>query len=144
LNAEGSRLCTAGADDAARLTCEEVQVLTLDEILEQAGNPRIDFISIDVEGFEMQVLSGFDLQRHQPALLLLEDNFPNRLRVHRYMKDQGYRLVKRTGCNNWYVPRNQPFTMTTSWERVKLFRKMYLGTAFRKLKHALGGAGDGA
>jgi len=142
LNAEGSKL---GSPDPARPAAagyEEVQVMTLDDILEQAGNPRIDFLSIDVEGIELQVLRGFDLKKHRPQLMLIEDNFPNRLKVHRYLKQQGWRLVKRTGCNNWYVAQDQPFTMTTPWESLKLFRKMYLGTAFRKLKGALTGRGS--
>lgn len=51
----------------------------------------------------------------------------------------GYRLVKRTGCNNWYVPKGQPFGLTTIWEQIMLFRKMYLSTALRKLQMILTG-----
>jgi len=116
---------------------EEVRVMTLDDILDQAGNPQIDFVSIDVEGLELQVLRGFDIRRHRPRLLIIEDNFPNRLKVHRHMKRQGYRLVKRTGCNNWYIPKDQPFALTTAWETIKLYWKMYPGTAFRKLRNLL-------
>jgi len=118
---------------------EEVQVVTLDDILNQAQNPQIDFISIDVEGFELQVLQGFNIAKHQPKLLLIEDNFSQRLNVHRYLKRNGYRLVKRTGCNNWYVPKGWPFGLSTAWERMMLFRKMFLGTPFRKLKMTLTG-----
>jgi FkbM family methyltransferase len=138
LNDAGSRLAPP-SEGLPVAGYEEVQVMTLDEILKQAGNPRMDFLSIDVEGFELEVLRGFDLERHQPRLLLIEDNFLNRLKVHRHMKRRGYRLVKRTGCNNWYVPRGQSFDLSTTWEKVKLFRKMYLGTAFRKLKGCLAG-----
>lgn len=60
---------------------EEVQVVTLDDILTQAQNPGIDFVSIDVEGFELQVLRGFNLAKHQPKLLLIEDNISERLTV---------------------------------------------------------------
>ncbi len=131
---------TASRPDVSLVTgYEEVRVMTLDEILKQAGNPKVDFLSIDVEGLELEVLHGFNLEKHQPRLLLIEDNLPNRLNVHRHMKQHGYRLVKRTGCNNWYVPNNQPFDLSSTWERVKIFRKMYPGTAFRKLKAALAG-----
>jgi len=37
---------------------EEVEVRTLDEVLAEAGNPKLDFMSLDVEGFELQVLRG--------------------------------------------------------------------------------------
>lgn len=41
----------------------DVPVRTLDEILTDAGMPYIDFISIDVEGHEVEVLEGLDLTR---------------------------------------------------------------------------------
>lgn len=53
---------------------ETVRLATLDDILAEAGNPRIDFVSIDVEGMEMDVLRGFDLERHRPGLVMLEDH----------------------------------------------------------------------
>ncbi|MDE3066832.1 MAG: FkbM family methyltransferase [Verrucomicrobiota bacterium] len=114
---------------------EEVEVRTLDEILAEAGNPKLDFVSIDVEGMELQVLRGFDLSRHRPTVLLVED-WLHGLGVQRHLARHGYRVVKRTGVNNWYVPKGQPFYMATWTERLKLFRKMYLGLPFRKIKLA--------
>ncbi|MET0471587.1 MAG: FkbM family methyltransferase, partial [Xanthobacteraceae bacterium] len=53
----------------------EVPVRTLDDILVEAGAPtRFDFLSIDVEGHELEVLSGFDVVRWRPRLILLEDH----------------------------------------------------------------------
>ncbi len=115
---------------------EEVEVVTLDEVLSQAGNPKIDFLSIDVEGTELEVLQGFDLRRHQPGLILVEDDVHS-LILHRYLSSHAYRLVKRTGCNNWYVPKHRPFALTSPGERLKLFRKMWLGTPWRALQHKL-------
>ena len=129
-----SKLAAHKPEAAPVTRVEKVQVMTLDQVLAKAGNPQLDFISIDVEGFEYNVLRGFNLRQHQPRLLLVEDNLPNRLKVHRHIKQQGYRLVKRTGCNNWYVPHGQPFAYSSAWERLRIFRKMYLGTAFRNLK----------
>ena len=114
---------------------ENVKVTTLDAILESAGQPKIDFISIDVEGTEVDVLRGFDLARHRPALLLIEDKV-NNLRKHSYLTNHGYKLVRRTSLNNWYIPRDQPYHQTPLLERIGLIRKMYLGTPFRRLKLA--------
>jgi hypothetical protein len=55
------------------------------------------------------------------------------------MNAHGYQLVKRTGCNNWHIPDDQQFELSSNWERVKILRKMFLGTAFRKLKAVLAG-----
>jgi len=62
-------------------------------------------------------------------MILIEDHLEN-LSVHRHLVRHGYRLVKRTGVNNWYVPKRQPFHMTTPAERLKLFRKMFPGASF--------------
>lgn len=109
---------------------EDVEVRTLDDILAEAENPKLDFVSIDVEGSELQVLCGFDLGRHRPALLMLEDHL-QRLDVHRHLIRNNYRLVKRTGCNNWYVPHDAPFRLSTRVERFQLWKEIYLDTPVR-------------
>jgi len=110
-----------------------VELKTLDDILEEIDPPNIHFVSIDVEGLQLEVLLGFSLQKYRPQLLLVEDHLYN-LRTHRYLVQQDYRLVKRTSLNNWYIPRGVPFILSGLWERLLLWRKVWLGTPFRKLK----------
>jgi len=50
----------------------EVPARTLSSVLDEAAAPEIDLLSLDVEGFEPQVLRGLDLERHAPRLLLVE------------------------------------------------------------------------
>lgn len=106
---------------------ETVMVTTLDKILSEAGGPAIDFLSIDVEGMEMEVLRGFDLKKARPALMLIEDHLKS-MAVHWHVLGNGYRLVKRTGCNNWYVPKGTPFNLTPLGERFDLWRRIYVNT----------------
>jgi FkbM family methyltransferase len=120
-------------DDVAIDRVEEVEVRTLDDVLAEAGNPRLDLVSIDVEGVELQVLRGFDLERHRPAILLVEDHL-QKMNVHRYIKRHGYNLVKRTGCNSWYVPRGAEFKLTTPGERFGLRKEIWLDTPVRCLR----------
>ncbi|HVM49674.1 MAG TPA: FkbM family methyltransferase [Candidatus Acidoferrum sp.] len=115
----------------------EVEVVTLDELLAQAGNRKPDFVSIDVEGTELDVLRGFSLSRHRPDLLIVEDHVAD-LRLHSYLGGQGYKLIKRTGSNNWYVPATVKYPVRLG-ERLKLFRKMRLGTPLRQFKQLLRG-----
>ena len=53
---------------------------TLNNIIENSKfkNSKIDFVSIDVEGNEMNVLNGFDLKKYKPKLILLEFILPNK------------------------------------------------------------------
>jgi FkbM family methyltransferase len=115
-------------------TVIEVPIRTLDDVLGEAGAPQpLDFLSIDVEGHEIEVLRGFDFARWRPRLLLLEDHVGD-LSKHRFVKSAGYRLVRRTDLNGWYVPINSPVHF--GWkERLRLLRKYYLGLPFRVLRN---------
>jgi hypothetical protein len=133
-NSEHSSLQPNRVDaDTQYVQKETVRVLTLDEVLAECGNPRVDFVSIDVEGLQLEVLEGFDLKRHHPALLFVEDHLLN-WQTHFHLRRRGYKLVKRTQLNNWYVPEGTPFAMTTAVERLKLWRKVWPGTPLRRLK----------
>jgi FkbM family methyltransferase len=51
---------------------QQLTTRRLDSILEQFVNQQIDFMSIDVEGFEMQVLLSNDWTKYRPKVLVLE------------------------------------------------------------------------
>jgi FkbM family methyltransferase len=131
---EHSTLETQIATDGARFVAtDRVKVTTLDKVLAEAGVQSIDFLSLDVEGHEIEVMRGFDFAKYRPALILIEDNAKT-LTKHRFLVQHGYKLAKRTSLNNWYVPQSEPFHMTFWLERFELFRKMFLGYPFRKIK----------
>lgn len=55
----------------------DVPARTLSSVLDEAGAPsEIDLLSLDVEGYERDVLRGLDLTRHAPSLILLEMHDP--------------------------------------------------------------------
>ncbi len=113
----------------------EVPARTLDDMLEEAKAPTpIDLLSIDVENHEIEVLAGVTLKRWQPRLILIEDLALN-LRIHRALTSRGYKWVRRTGLNSWYVPEAAPMAVSPvgQWQFV---RKHYLGVPFRHLREA--------
>jgi len=113
----------------------EVPVRTLDDVLIEAGAPRqLDFLSIDVEGHELEVLGGFDFAHWRPRLVLLEDHVGN-LKKHRFLRAAGYRLIRRFENNGWYVPGNAAFCVSPR-ERWEIIRKYYLALPFRMARNA--------
>lgn len=72
-----------------------VQAVTLDEVLYQSvlGINQIDFISIDTEGTELDVLRGFDLDRWKPQLLCVECNDWRSVGLNGYLVMRGYRVL---------------------------------------------------
>jgi FkbM family methyltransferase len=126
------------ADDFSYTKHHEIKVKarTLDEILAESSVTKIDLLSLDVEGTEMDVLRGLDLSKYHPKLILLEDKFLY-LEKHRYLKRNGYKLVKRTKQNNWYVPNEAKRPAQTTSERLKLFKKMYISIILRKMLFAI-------
>jgi len=82
---------------------KEMQTRTLAEVLEQylpAGR-AIEFLSIDVEGLDFQVLRSNDWSKYRPELVLaeargttLEEIFDSE--IARYMKANGYTVFART------------------------------------------------
>ena len=53
----------------------KVKVTTLKEIFEtHIGDKQIDFLSIDTEGLEIQVLEGNDWKMYEPKLIIIEVN----------------------------------------------------------------------
>lgn len=103
-------------------TLKEIMVRkkTLDGILEESNFSEIDFISIDVEGHELEVLKGFSLEKFNPRIVLLEDN-SNQTdpTVENHMKSKGYIIFKRTGVNDWYARKNDKELIVP--EQVKAF-----------------------
>ncbi|MHC4971293.1 MAG: FkbM family methyltransferase [Planctomycetota bacterium] len=114
----------------------KVPVRTLDDILEECGNPAVDLLCLDTEGTELDVLRGCDLERHRPRVVVIEDTVHDlRLRKHRWLKAHGYRLVYRTTHDGWYVPReHRALDIPTVRDRLEFFRKYYLGTPLRWAK----------
>jgi len=69
----------------------DVPVATLTALLDELRPPRIDFFSLDVEHYELQVLRGLDLERYRPVYILVEAN--DRPGVTGHLEASSYRCV---------------------------------------------------
>ena len=75
-----------------------VPTATLNELLEDA--PPIDFLSLDIEGGEEQVIESLDFDRHAPRVLLLEN--PTEV-MNEILAAHGYRLARSLLWNSFFA-----------------------------------------
>jgi FkbM family methyltransferase len=73
-----------------RYTCS-VRARTLTAVLDERRLRCVDLLSLDVEGYEIEVLKGFDLERFCPRYILVEES--GRGEVDPYLTARGYRKV---------------------------------------------------
>ena len=70
---------------------------------------HIDYLSIDTEGSEYEILSNFDFSQNTFEVITCEHNYtPSRERLHLLLTKQGYRRVFEdlSLFDDWYVKQN--------------------------------------
>ena len=94
-------------NEGGKIEKRMVPAITMKKLIQRYNVKRIDFITIDTEGSELEVLKGFDLNRTRPRFLIVENNkgFADKS-VSNYLKKYAYTHVKTTGCNDWYAQKN--------------------------------------
>ncbi len=92
---------------------EEIQIKTLNSVLEMAEAGTIDFLKVDAEGAERDVLRGLDLQRWRPTVVVVEAIRPwSRDRTDAEWRDilesNGYVEGLFDGVNLYFAPSERP------------------------------------
>ena len=113
---EGTGLSTFDRATAERLSQEEgykinnyqVPIVKLADICQQHLNCQIDFLKIDVEGWEEKVILGNDWSRFRPTIIILEATIPNsptraETKITEILKEQNYQQVYFDGLNDYYL-----------------------------------------
>jgi hypothetical protein len=80
--------------------------VTLAEILERAKAPQfIHYVSMDIEGAELNALKGFPFDKYQIGALTVEHNFeePRRSEIKALMESHGYTRVHTLDRDDLYV-----------------------------------------
>ena len=107
----------ANADSAkqygASYRTERREVKRLSRLIDEAGLTTIDFLKIDVEGAEPDVLAGLDLKRHRPKVILVEAVNPNVTdgdwaKWEPTLTGAGYNFVFFDNLNRFYVADEHP------------------------------------
>ena len=94
---------------ASRRKCRRynVNTISLFDMLEKYNAPSvIDYLSIDTEGSEFEILSAFDFAKYKFKVITCEHNFTeNREKINKLLTDHGYsrRFVGYSDFDDWYV-----------------------------------------
>ena len=87
----------------------KVKARKLSDILDENNIVKIDFFSLDVEGYELNVLKGINFDRHAPKLICAEvrsqNNHQNYFSVKHLLEDNKYVLVLTVGHNYFFQRR---------------------------------------
>ena len=94
-------------ETAARAPTVNVTTVTLDDILARAGAPPfIHFISLDVEGAELEALRAFPFDRYRVGAWTIEHNReePKRRQIVALLAQHGYLRVNEWHQDDFFVP----------------------------------------
>jgi len=81
----------------------KVPMRTVDTMLKVAGITKVDVVSVDVEGTEIDVLKGFSLAIYKPEILVLEALDKNReQQQHEYMRIRNYHFSRKLSNNLFF------------------------------------------
>jgi FkbM family methyltransferase len=104
--------------DGLKVTAHETPLRRLASVLdEHARGKSIDFLSVDVEGAELTVLAGTELDRHRPKLIVAEARLPVTVSMvdrffevpdraddyARFLAPFGYRKIYHDGLNAFFL-----------------------------------------
>jgi FkbM family methyltransferase len=85
----------------------EFTTVTLRDVLESTRAPRfIHFVSLDIEGAEVEALKGFPFDKYTIGAMAVEHNGeePKRSEIEALMRRHGYRRVHSWYQDDFYVP----------------------------------------
>lgn len=81
----------------------DIQTESLSEVLKKhlPENQKIDFLTVDVEGFDLNVLKSNNWEKYRPLVILIEDiefSFEkcSESNVYVFLKQQGYKIIAKT------------------------------------------------
>jgi FkbM family methyltransferase len=79
---------------------------TLNNILIKYNAPRyIDYVSLDTEGSELEILKGIDFNKYKIGIMNIEHNFvePRRTNIRKFLENNGYKFYKEKDVDDFYI-----------------------------------------
>jgi FkbM family methyltransferase len=86
-----------------------IEAATFSEIVEY--NYLIDYLSIDVEGGEMDILESIDFDLYKIKVLSIENNYPNEINYEKYLSEKGFCYIDNVGVDEIYFNKKYPINI---------------------------------
>lgn len=103
LNTFDARLATERLDTGRPLVGEyNIRTRPLREILQEHCRRSLDFLNVDAEGCDLEVLQSNDWNTHRPRVVCVEALEGDEGQADRWLIEQGYELVALTGRSRIY------------------------------------------
>ncbi len=88
-----------------------VETITLNDLLDFYNAPKeINYLSIDSEGSELDIIKNFDFSKRKINIITVEHNYHpvSRKEIHNILKKEGYKKVyeKLSKFDDWYILQN--------------------------------------
>lgn len=80
----------------------EVKVHALKDVFKKHKVSEIDFMKIDVEGYESEVIKGNDWEKYRPKVLCIEANHINQ-DWPSFLRQKAYSKIFNDGLNDYYI-----------------------------------------
>ena len=75
------------------------ETTTLAKLLDKYSIKQVDFLSLDLEGAELEALRGAELERQMIMNILVETR--NIKDIHSYLKEKGYKMIERLSRHDY-------------------------------------------
>lgn len=116
----------------------EVKQRKLDTLISQFRSDwqNIDIICVDVEGWELEAISGLDFNKFKPKVIIIENLFYKQS-YRAFMKARGYKLWKILAPNEIYIRnenKKKPPAITLSLQTSCGRLRCFLGSLKRRVK----------
>jgi FkbM family methyltransferase len=119
LNSFNKELSEERIKDGCKLKeIKKIKIMGINEILEEyvpAVDGGIDFISMDVEGFELKIIEKLNFDKYSPRFFLIEENDYNNKDFMEYNDSPIYKILKKKG-----------YCVIAKTMRTVIYKKLYL------------------
>ena len=114
----------------------EVDVVTADHLLEKNGIEKIDFCTVDTEGYDFEVFKSFNIEKYKPKVIKFElfNNDEDKLvTLFDRLIEAGYMLTNQEGCDimAFHKDEIEKFKKNRRWVEVEKLGLCCEGKGFR-------------